>query len=394
MRMTIVGSGSYKSSLSFRLIKLANEIKSHKFDVTVVLPSTDKYNNFRRNKDAKIKGLTLVQPWQLRTHNLIINLIPYLTTALVSILKSKPDIIYIYKPTPITMPALLAKFILNVPLVLDLDDLGSSVMQREGRGQFYVRLVGFCEHITIKYADSLTVASTYLKETIQKGYPSKSILVVPNGVDTHEYVNKEGVESKLRPYVYYFGSINSPDLVEPFIRTLPDVSAVIPDVQYVVIGAGSSLDHAKDLVRELKVSENITFEGWVEMYAVQDYTSFGDIAICYQPNTETVRAASNMKVFQYMAMSSVPIVSNVGDLPAYVQNGKLGCVVPADNPKELSKTIIELLENPSMRVKIAHNARLAAQDEYSWAVLGETIWKFIAKIDKDTTKALPKKENK
>jgi glycosyltransferase involved in cell wall biosynthesis len=116
------------------------------------------------------------------------------------------------------------------------------------------------------------------------------------------------------------------------------------------------------------------------MLEVQRYVQFADIAICCQPDTPTVRAASNMKVFQYMAMGSVPVVSNVGDLAQYVQQGQAGAVVAADDTAELAATIVGLLQDPTRRTQLATTAYQLAQNEYSWQNLTNRLTALLATL--------------
>ena len=113
--------------------------------------------------------------------------------------------------------------------------------------------------------------------------------------------------------------------------------------------------------RELGIEAAVAFTGWqTDMLAVQNYTQFADVGVCYMPDIRTVRAASNMKVFQYMAMGTVPVVSDVGDLRRYVQDGQAGVVVAPGNVEALADALIELLQDEERRVRMAKEAwRLA-----------------------------------
>ena len=132
-------------------------------------------------------------------------------------------------------------------------------------------------------------------------------------------------EQQPRHAVYYFGALNRLDLIKDLLQAMPAVLRQVPDVRLTIVGGGSVLDDAKSMSRELGIEAAVAFTGWrTDMLAVQNYTQFADIGVCYLPDIRTVRAASNMKVFQYMAMGAVPLVSDVGDLCSYVQDGQAG----------------------------------------------------------------------
>jgi glycosyltransferase involved in cell wall biosynthesis len=379
VKALLLGSASYKSSLTyFRLVATGRQLIRHGWSATMIVPSADKYNHFIPDKNASLDPIKLIQPWQLLTKSAVINLVPYLFTSLVHILRNRADVIYLYKPTPITILGLLPKLLFRTPVILDLDDLGSEVMRLQGQSNIQVKLVAACENLALRYASAVVVASSYLQQIVQERYPHKPVHIMSNGVDPGEFTLAK--VSAPRNHVYYFGAINRLSLIEELLRAVPATLAAVPDTQVTIMGGGSALDEAKALVRDLRIDQSVTFTGWIDMLDAQQYTQFADIAICCQPDIPTVRAASNLKVFQYMAMGSVPVVSDVGDLKSYVQDGKAGVAVPAGDPKKLAQALIALLQDTALRTKLATSARRQAETTYAWDTLGTGLDQFVTGI--------------
>jgi len=387
MKILMLGSGSYTSTLSIRLVALGRHLGVLGWKVSMVLPSADKYNDFTPELHATLPDVTLVQPWQLATRSAMLNLVPYLFTSLWTILRARADVIYLYKPTPITILGLVPKLLLGKPVVLDLDDLGSEVMKAEQQSAFQYRLVAICERLALRFSTAIVVTSTYLEAYVAKRYPSKPILLLPNGVEPADYMPPSTKQPQNN--IYYFGAINRLNLIETLLQALPDVVQAVPDVKITIVGGGQALPDAKKLVRKLGVNKSVTFTGWINMLEAQKYAQFGDVAVCYQPNTETVKAASNMKVFQYMAMSTVPLVSAVGDLSSYVQNGRAGVVAPPDDTSALSEQLASLLKDTERRTHLAQHARHLAETEYAWASRARNLNSFIRALHKAAKKDIP-----
>jgi len=376
MKVLLLGSASYKSSLTyFRLVSVGRQLVRHGWSATMIVPSADKYNHFIPDKQASLDPIKLIQPWQLLTKLAVLNLVPYLLTSLVQILRSRADSIYLYKPTPITIGGLVPKLLFGTPVILDLDDLGSEVMRLQGQSKIQVKLVAACENLALRHASAVVVASSYLQQLVLQRYPHKSVHVMSNGVDPTEFICRSTTPP--RPHIYYFGAINRLSLIEETLRAMPATLAAVPNAQMTIMGGGSALQAAKDLARELKIDQAITFTGWIDVRDAQQHVRFADIAICCQPDIPTVRAASNLKVFQYMAMGSVPVVSDVGDLKSYIQDGKAGVAVPAGDSARLAQALIELLQNPRRRREMAARARHQAETVYSWDSLGNGLEVFV-----------------
>lgn len=370
-RLLMLSSGSYNSTLTIRLRYLARYL-ADAWEITIVTPSADKYNDFKPDYKLKLDFARLVQPWQLTTRATMLNLIPYLFSALAPISRARADVVLLNKPTPVTVLAFVPKLLSRTPVVVDLDDFGAEVIKNEGRSRLSYGLVGWSERFCIRHADAIVVASTTLRDHVRQTQPTKRVLLLPNAVEPGEY--RTVTERRPRHAVYFFGAINRLDLVEDLLQAMPAVLEQLPDARLTIVGGGTALDDAKRMSRELGVESAIAFTGWqTDLLAVQNYAQFADVGVCYMPDTRTVRAASNMKVFQYMAMATVPVVSDVGDLRRYVEDGRAGAVVAPGDVKALADELIELLRDEDRRVRTAKEARRLAEDEHSWQTRAETL---------------------
>ena len=372
----MLSSGSYNSTLTIRLRYLARHL-ANAWAIIIITPPADKYNDFKPDCTLKLNFARLVQPWQLTTRSATLNLIPYLYSSLVQILSARADMVLIYKPTPITVLGLVPKLLSRTPVVVDLDDLGAEVIRNEGRSRLTYGLVDWSEKFCMRYADAVVVASSELRDHVRQIHPAKPVLLLPNGVEPSEY--DVVTEQQPRHAVYYFGALNRLDLVKDLLQAMPAVLHQVPDARLTIVGGGSALDDAKSMSRELGIEAAVAFPGWqTDMLAVQNYTQFADIGVCYLPDIRTVRAASNMKVFQYMAMGTVPLVSDVGDLHSYVQDGQAGVVVGPGNVEALTSSLIELLQDEERRVRMAKEAWRLAGGDHSWQIRAEALATFLS----------------
>lgn len=71
-----------------------------------------------------------------------------------------------------------------------------------------------------------------------------------------------------------------------------------------------------------------------------------------------------------MAAGRGVIGSSAGGMREILDGGKAGCVVPPQRPRILAKTILRLLQNPSLRVQLGATARQRVLTEYSAERIG------------------------
>jgi UDP:flavonoid glycosyltransferase YjiC (YdhE family) len=103
MKILFVTSGTVKSNFTYRMVRLAKSMQKIGHDVAIMAPIADKYNNFIPETISEIEGVKVIQPFQFKTRRLEINLLPYILYALYLVFKNRTDLVYIYKPTPISV---------------------------------------------------------------------------------------------------------------------------------------------------------------------------------------------------------------------------------------------------------------------------------------------------
>jgi glycosyltransferase involved in cell wall biosynthesis len=381
MKITFLVSGSIRSNFSYRPLALAKSLHKLGHDVSIIAPQADKYNDFTPEAIREIDGVKILQPFQFATSRIEINFLPYVFGAITLLLREHPDLVYIYKPTPVSVVGLIAQMIYRTQTVTDFDDLGSEVMRIEGHPWHQRTLVEWSEILSARYADRLIVASSYLSAMYQNMFPSKPILIIPNGVEA-DWCD-EFVPSTHPERIVFMGSINRMTILDPLFEVLPSVFPEHPHLEILIIGGGKFLDYFKDKVEKSRYSKSIVFTGWLPLAQAKMYLTMGDIGYNYMPHDATTRAASNMKVPQYMARGVVPLVTDVGDLASTVDYGQAGYICK-DTLKDLKAVIISALEDPERLAK-ADRAALLARNRLNWDILAQSFaqWIQIEHFDTD-----------
>jgi glycosyltransferase involved in cell wall biosynthesis len=75
---------------------------------------------------------------------------------------------------------------------------------------------------------------------------------------------------------------------------------------------------------------------------------------------------SPLKVVEYMAVGLCPVASDLGDLPALLDNGGRGVLVPAGDPQRLALAFVELAQNRDRAVELGRRAREYVLDAHTW----------------------------
>jgi glycosyltransferase involved in cell wall biosynthesis len=381
MKILMLTSGTPNSRMTHRIVALGRELVRRGHDVSLVAPRLDRHSGWQLDMPETMDGVRMIYPYQFRTKSYLLNLLPYIFSVSFTVLGQKADLIYLYKPTPATIPALLAKWFKRTPIVLDMDDLGSEVMQIEGQPAVMWKLVAVCERIAAQSANAIVAVSRLLMNEYASRYPEKPLLRLPNGVDPAEFIPVTPAR-KRKPRIIFFGILNRTRIVAPLLAALPEVIASVgsDQVEVEILGDGLQRKELEAISMRLGLTDNVHFRGWTRFEELSDYAASGDIAICVMPDERTTAACSNQKVFQYQALELATIVSRVGDLPLYVEDGKAGVIVAPEDPKELAAAIVALLSDRAKRRSVTTRGRELAVGTYSWSRLAHQLEAFMESV--------------
>jgi glycosyltransferase involved in cell wall biosynthesis/uncharacterized membrane protein len=380
MNITFLVSGSIRSNFSYRPLALAKSLHALGHHISIIAPKADKYNDFIPETITSIDGIKILQPFQFTTRNPEINLFPYLFDATRVLLNEKPDLVYIYKPTPVSVIGLFLKLFRKTELVADFDDLGSEVMRIEGHPWYQRTLVEWSERLAARFADRIVVASTYLSNKYEALFPKKLIHIMPNSVEP-DWLTPVLLAKNLKRIIF-MGSINRKNILEPLFDIFPQILIEEPNAELIIMGDGKFLSYFKEKANDLDIVKNVTFTGWLSLEEAKLRLNAGDIGYSYMPDEVTTNAASNMKVSQYMARGVVPLVSDVGDLSFTVGFGSAGYIAKADSLDSLKSTLLGALKDPS-RMEKAEMARDIASKKFSWDKQAESFitWMKSSKVN-------------
>jgi glycosyltransferase involved in cell wall biosynthesis len=290
---------------------------------------------------SRIAAYISALPWVLQVRSLV--------------KKIKPDIV---QAQFIGVPGYLGAATGFHPLVLTAR--GSDILIMPKQNPIY-RL--FTKQ-ALKRADCVICVSSALREEIIKlGASSNKIEMAPAGVDTGEFspgLRNERLLHVLKiddsPVVISTRSLKPIYDVETLIRAVPLVLAEIPQAKFVIAGAGEQEDYLKELARDLGVSDNTKFIGWVPRTELPKYLSSADIYV----STSLSDGTSN-SLLEAMACELAPVVTDIPANQPWINEGDNGFLFPTRDYERLAAKIVHLLRNREIREDFGKRSRNIVQ---------------------------------
>lgn len=245
------------------------------------------------------------------------------------------------------------------------------------------------ESLVMRDADAIIVSTEEEKQDAVRLYDAhpQKIKVIPAGVnlDTFKPVNQSIARQRVgiheKQVILYVGRI------EPLkgIDVLLEAAALLDgsdEIRVLIVGGSpgndSELDRLKALTTELGIESMVTFTGAIKQNKLPDYYSAADVFVL-PSHSESFGLAA----LEAMACGTPVVVSRVGGLKTFIDNGETGYLVPWRCPEPFVQRLEMLLANPLLREAMGRAARAKAL-QMGWGHTADRMLGFYSSLLRDT----------
>ena len=123
------------------------------------------------------------------------------------------------------------------------------------------------------------------------------------------------------------------------IQALPDIIKEIPDIKYLVVGAGDDTVRVKALAKKLGLDKYVIFCGFIPNDVLVDYYSLCDVFIMPSKGE-----GFGIVFLEALACGKPVIAGNKDASREAILNGKLGILIDPDNTSEIAGAVIKVLK--------------------------------------------------
>jgi len=160
--------------------------------------------------------------------------------------------------------------------------------------------------------------------------------------------------------------------IDAVINVLPEVMKTVPDVFYVVVGAGDLQPRLEELAREHSVQDRVIFTGAVQFDRLKGYYARTDVFA--MPS----RQEGFGLVFAEAGLVGKPtIAGDEGGAPEVVQDGVTGFSIDPDDLEALTDRLIHLLQDKALRTKMGAAGRQRVEDNFTFAPFAERVTRIL-----------------
>lgn len=262
--------------------------------------------------------------------------------------------------------------LLGKRFVFDHHDINPELYEAKfGRRDFFYRLMLRLERWTFKAADvSIATNESYKRIAIERGsMPPERVFVVRSGPSLERLKILPPVEQlkKGRKYlVGYVGVMGQQEGIEYLLAAARHLvhDRQRSDIQFGLVGGGTSLEQMKAHAHELGIAEFVTFTGRVPDAELLAMLNTADVCVNPDVANEMNDKSTMNKIMEYMALSK-PIVQF--DLTeGRVSAAEASLYAAHNDSRDMAAKILQLLDDPERRAAMGAFGRARVERELSW----------------------------
>lgn len=252
--------------------------------------------------------------------------------------------------------ALLGRWIHHVPILVTLQ--GSDIFQAAS----FPKGAAITKSILLR-CDCITALSCALAEAARAIGVSRPIHIIPNGVDTAQFVPDPMVERE--DIILYVGSFIERKGVKYLLDAVADVFPTLPSYRLVLIGEGPQYFYLKRLTEQLGIAERVVFLGFQPQDQVRSWMQRAKVLVL--PSLEE---GQGVVLLEALACGTPVVASQVGGISQVVTE-EVGILVPPANSMLLAKAIYNILSAPNYWAELSSNARERVVRHYDWGFIAD-----------------------
>ena len=241
-------------------------------------------------------------------------------------------------------------------------------------------------------ADYIQAISRFLADWARQEGAVCPIEIVPNGVETKNFqFSMSNFQSNPNDQIFKIITVSRlvhKNAVDILIRAAAILKTHIPHSTFHIQIAGSGPEESKlkQLVKDLKIEDQVHFLGSITQDELPQYLSEADIFV--RPS----RSEGLGTAFLEAMAAGLPVIGTaVGGIPDFLvdYNAKTakedaknanGMFCKPEDPEDLADKINQLMEDAELRIQLGQTGRRLMEEKYSWDRVARQMQAIFAKL--------------
>jgi len=307
----------------------------------------------------------------------MLNYLSFMFYSFIAGLKAPPcDLVFASSPSLFAgLAGLLLSRVRRVPFVLEVRDLWpeTAIVMGALRNSFMIKESFALAHMLYRKAVRIVAVTEGIRQGIlDAGIPADKILFVPNGVDDDLFTSlPEGARERIRHeygwgdrfVAIYAGTLARSDGLHAIVRAAASF-ADNKDLLVVFLGDGEVKPELMAMAQEMQLP-NVMFIPSQPKRLVPDFVTAADVCLMPVKRDGFFSMTLPNKIFDYMAGGRAVIAAvPQGEAQSLVEKASAGVVIQPEDEIALSAALLDMRDNPEVRLACGRNGRQYVMQHY------------------------------
>lgn len=222
---------------------------------------------------------------------------------------------------------------------------------------------------TCKKLTGLFVISTNLKKLyVSKGVDESKIHIINMTVDQSRFEKLKKDDSAERYIAYCGSSMLSKDGLDQLLLAFSYLIKEYRQLKLYVIGGFSKKGvepFILHMIESLNISDNVVFTGIVPSFKMPQILKNANLLALARPDNKQARYGFPTKLGEYLLTGNPVVVTAVGDIPLFLEDGKSAFIAQPDNPRDFADKMLFALGNFSLSRKVGQRGQQVALEHFN-----------------------------
>jgi len=309
-----------------------------------------------------------------------------------SLAKNGVDVSHALIWLPDGLVSLLGLKFLSIPYYVTIHAAEIVLNSRGIKGAILKQLM----RMILSNARAIIAVSDFTRDKIRNyGINVDRIVVIPNGTDPFKFntnmdyaeiITKHNLSGKR--VILTTGRLVERKGHDMVIKAIPQVIQKIPNAIYLIVGGGEELSRLKELVSNLRIQQHVIFTGFVSEEELPKYYNACDVFIMPSREITSKGDAEGFGIVYLEANAcGKPVIGGrSGGISSAIVEGVTGLLVNPLNVEEISNSLVQLLHDKDLALKLGNNGRCRVEEELNWDSIA-------SKINKEYLRVSANKDN-
>lgn len=228
-----------------------------------------------------------------------------------------------------------------------------------------VRLWECIDMFFLRFFDQIVAVSSEVRYKLLRRIPEQCVKLIPNGITVRNLPSQNvaslrtelGLE-KASQVVGIVGRLSIEKGQKFFLEAAKKIAKVIPSVRFLIVGEGPMRKELKEYTNLLNLNDIVFFTGYRN--DIEEIYSLLDVVV-----SSSLREGLPLTLLEAMARKKPVVATSVGEVNNLIQNKINGFLVSPEGPDSIARSVIILLKDKKLRIKIGKEAQKTIQRKYS-----------------------------